>query len=351
MIRPKDTQGDATVAVRHTSRSVHAVDRAAINGQEAQVQQHDEKWLAYFAQEGYPAVEPLGAGMEGAVYHLADGLVAKVWGDRSAEELRRLGRFYAYLDQAGLPFSTPLFHEVREAFGQALTLERRLPGVPLDDKNFTGPDTWPTALSALSTVLGAFAEVPDAAELRALPVMADKQALWSGRQSWSQALFGLVASRAELFGDQLRAQVAGFDTKLEQLRRALSRTDGVRPALVHGDLIPGNVLMGQDGTPLAVLDFGFFSTAGDPAFDAAITASIYDMYGPGARKTEARIDTELTARFGYDPDRLAVYRAAYAVITSNAYDPLGQDGHFRWCVDMLRRDSVTEALARAARSR
>ena len=109
---------------------------------------------------------------------------------------------------------------------------------------------------------------------------------------------------------------------------------------------------GQDGTPVAVLDFGFFSTVGgDPAFDAAITASIYDMYvarRPAGRSPDRR---RTDCRFGYDPDRLAVYRAAYAVITSNAYDTLGQDGHFRWCVDMLRRDSVTEALSRAARSR
>ena len=82
--RPEDTQGDGAVAVRHTARRIPAIGRAAINGQEAQVQQHDEKWLAYFVREGYPAVEPLGSGMEGAVYHLADGLVAKVWGDRSA---------------------------------------------------------------------------------------------------------------------------------------------------------------------------------------------------------------------------------------------------------------------------
>lgn len=334
--------------MRHTL-PIRATKAAPIDEEEVQVQQHEEKWLDYFAGQGHRVVEPLGSGMEGAVYRLDDGMVAKVWGQRSIEELRRLGRFYAHLDQAGLPFATPLYYEVLEVFGQAVTVERHLPGVPLDDKRFSGPEQWPTVLSCLGTVLGAFAEVPDAPELRDLPVMAQKRALWAGSASWSQALSGLIADRVGRFGDQLRAKVADFDTKLAQLYRALATLDDVRPALVHGDLIPGNILVGADGAPTAVLDFGFFSTAGDTAFDAAVTASVFDMYGPGARDTEARIDRELSARFGHAPDRLAVYRAAYAVITSNAYDPLGQDGHFQWCVDMLNRGSVSQALRRAPR--
>ncbi len=308
------------------------------------MQHHDEEWLAYFTAEGYQAAQPLSAGMEGAVYQLDDEIVAKVWGERSVEQLLRLGAFYRYLDSVGLPFLTPLFHEVREVFGRAVTIERRLPGLPLDDKSFALPDAWPVALSSMAVVLDAFAGVPDAPELRALPVLDEDQALWAGQDRWSQALSALVMRRAERFGDVLRESVQGFDVKLGKLLRGLAATESAPTALVHGDLIPGNILIGDDLRPVAVLDFGFFSTAGDPTFDAAVTASIYDMYGPAARETECRIDEMLTSRFGYDPGQLALYRAAYAVITSNAYDPLGQDGHFQWCVDMLSRESVVQAL-------
>jgi hypothetical protein len=244
----------------------------------------------------------------------------------------------------GLPFLTPLFYEVRDVFGRAVTIERRLPGVPLDDKSFALPDAWPVALSCLAVVLEAFAGVPEAPQLRALPVMDEDQALWAGHDHWSQALSALIARRVERFGGLLRESVRDFDSKLEKLLRGLADAESAATALVHGDLIPGNILIGDDLRPVAVLDFGFFSTAGDPAFDAAVTASIYEMYSPAARETEARIDGVLTSRFGYDPRRLALYRAAYAVITSNAYDPLGRDGHFQWCVDMLSRDSVVQAL-------
>ena len=57
---------------------------------------------------------------------------------------------------------------------------------------------------------------------------------------------------------------------------------------------------------VAVLDFGFMSTIGDPAFDAAITASVYDMYGPRAKQNEATLDIAIGQRFGYAASRLAV---------------------------------------------
>jgi hypothetical protein len=51
-------------------------------------QTHSTDWLDYFARIGYPAVQPLAAGVEGAVYRLAGGMIAKVWLRRGPAELR-----------------------------------------------------------------------------------------------------------------------------------------------------------------------------------------------------------------------------------------------------------------------
>ena len=50
------------------------------------VQAHSQHWADYFAGQGHD-VRQLAAGVEGAVYDLGDGRVAKVWRDRRVTEL------------------------------------------------------------------------------------------------------------------------------------------------------------------------------------------------------------------------------------------------------------------------
>ena len=42
-------------------------------------QRHTAHWLQHFAARGYPTARPLAAGVEGSVYRLGEGVVAKVW--------------------------------------------------------------------------------------------------------------------------------------------------------------------------------------------------------------------------------------------------------------------------------
>ena len=93
-----------------------------------------------------------------------------------------------------------------------------------------------------------------------------------------------------------------------------------------------------------MLDFGFFSTAGDARFDAAVTAMIMDMYGPHAAAATRLLTRRITAELGYPTEILLLYQAAYAVATSNFFTPDGSDGHFAWCVEQLGRKDVGEAL-------
>ncbi len=86
----------------------------------------------------------------------------------------------------------------------------------------------------------------------------------------------------------------------------------------------------------ALLDWGFYSTAGDNTFDAALAAGFFDMYGPDAQ----RLDNLLLDRFeqlGHDRERMYLYRAAYAITTASIYDTDANDGHYVWCVGNLNR--------------
>jgi hypothetical protein len=311
------------------------------------VQQHDENWLRYFAATGYPDARPLAAGMEGAVYALTDDLVAKVWGGRSEAELERLRLFYDDLARARLTFDTPRIERILQLDGRFATIEHRLRGVPLADlepRPAPHRPGWPAAVRCMLDVLEQLAAVADSRALRGLAVLDEPDPFWAGRAGWPDTLAALITRRLAEFGDQLRAAVPGFDDMARRLLELVAALPADRLGLMHGDLIPGNVLVDDAVRPVGVLDFGFLSTIGDPVFDAAVTASIFDMYGPAARAVEGSIDAAIAERLGHPADRMTLYRAAYGAITSNAYDPGGQDGHFHWCADIFRRADVRELL-------
>jgi aminoglycoside phosphotransferase (APT) family kinase protein len=119
------------------------------------------------------------------------------------------------------------------------------------------------------------------------------------------------------------------DTILTDTVAALHSLRPAAPRLVHGDLIAANVL-GSGAHATAVLDFGFLSTAGDPAFDAAIAASCFDMWGSRARDGERELEQAFVSAFEQDRHRYSIYRAAYALTTACCFGTDLSEGHFAW---------------------
>jgi aminoglycoside phosphotransferase (APT) family kinase protein len=308
-------------------------------------QQHTAGWAAYFKQLGYPAVEPLGAGVEGAVYRLGDGTVAKVWGSRRPAELRLLQAFYADVAAAGPPFATPVILGVDEVDGNAVTIERELTGTPLDQQlDCRSAEIPPTSVDTIVAVLAGLATVPATPAMRRLPVLDETEPFRADGDDFSTALKRLLERRTTEFGPVLRARVPDFDRRYAAIHTALDAIDRRPDTVLHGDLVAGNVFVHPSGQPSAVLDFGFLSGAGDPRFDAAVTAGIIDMYGPHAAAITESLTDRLAAELGHSPDVLRIYRAAYGVATSNAFTADGSDGHFQWCIDQLIAPRTTTAL-------
>lgn len=305
---------------------------------------HTQQWLDHFTSEGHDA-KALAAGVEGAIYDLGGGLVAKVWRERAVIELERMQRFYADVAVAGLPFTTPEILEVQQVDGTSVTYERRLPGEPLQKRlRLDDREIGPAAVRCVIDVLRALATVPAASSMRELAVLDENEPLWSGAQDFRAALVGLLSRRAARFGDVIREHLPDFDVRYSALQDRLATLSPRPDTVLHGDLLGGNILVDDDVRPLAVLDFGFLTTAGDPRLDAAITASLMNMYGPHAHSITRDLTTRLAHDLGYPTDALLIYQACYAVATSNAFTPDGSDGHFAWCIAQLRRSDITEAL-------
>ena len=307
---------------------------------------HTQRWLEYFASRGHDP-RPLAAGVEGAIYDLGDGLVAKVWRDRRHAELLRMQRFYTDVAAAGLPFRTPEILSVGQVGPASVTYERKLPGVPLQQRlgrDDDGAD--PAAARCVADVLRALATVPATPAMRQLAVLDEDRPLWDAASTFQEALAGLLRRRVARFGPVIRRHLPDFDRRCERLPERLRALTGPPDAVIHGDLVPANILVDEQARPLAVLDFGFLTTAGDPRLDAAIAASVMNMYGPHAPAITRALTARLARDLGYPAEVLLVYQAAYAVATSNAFTSDGSDGHFAWCIDQLRRPDITHLLAR-----
>jgi aminoglycoside phosphotransferase (APT) family kinase protein len=308
-------------------------------------QQHTAEWAAYLREIGYPAAEPLGAGVEGAVYRLGDATVAKVWGHRRRTELRLLQAFYADVAAVRLPFATPVILSVDEVDGRAVTIERELTGTPLDQQlDSRSADIPPAAVDTIIEVLAGLATVPATAAMRRLPVLDETGPFRADGDDFPIALERLLERRTTRFGTVLRARVPDFDRRYDAIRRALNVLDRRSDTVLHGDLVADNIFVHPSGRPSAVLDFGFLSGAGDPRFDAAVAAAVTDMYGPHAATITESLTDRFAAALGHSADVLRLYRAAYAVATSNAFTADGSDGHFQWCIDQLTAPRTTTAL-------
>jgi aminoglycoside phosphotransferase (APT) family kinase protein len=305
---------------------------------------HTQQWIEHFTSGGHDP-QPLAAGVEGAIYDLGNDLVAKVWRDRRPADLMRMQSFYADVAAAGLPFGTPEIVAVEQVGGTSVTYERKLPGRPLRERLShydTGLDA--AAARSVTDVLRALATVPATTAMRQLAVLDEDRPLWDGAHTFQDAVLSLLRRRVARFGPVIRRHLPDFDRRYARLQELIAAIPAPADTVIHGDLVTDNILADDQARPLAVLDFGFLTTAGDPRLDAAIAGSVFNMYGPHAPAITAAFTAQLADDLGYSADVLLTYQAAYAVATSNAFTSDGSDGHFAWCIRQLGRSDITEVL-------
>lgn len=304
----------------------------------------DARAIRLLRSQGWQPGALLGSGAEGTVLDLSPNEVAKVWHGRTRTDLDALQRFGSALTAARLPFATPEILQLLEDDEILISIERKMHGQPLAERPHVAPTRVDAeAIRLLGDTLEALSRVAMAPGLDALPILPGERQ-FDRHHRFSAALADLVERRFHPTAELLRHEVKHVDKLVDAVvarLRALPPTP--RAGLLHGDLIPANVLV-QDGTVTGVLDFGFLSAPGDPHFGAAITASVFDMYGPHAQWSEDQLSRSFAERFSHDAERYVLDRAAYAVVTHAYFAAEGTDGHFAWCVRMLQRADVATAV-------
>ena len=303
-------------------------------------------WIRHFRKQGFLNASLIAAGMDGAVYSLVpDEVIAKVWRHRNETQLVQLKAFYAELARLASHIQTPQITDVQVVDGTVVSIEKYLRGAPLHEslsKDASHPD--PDAVAAIASVLTFLRSIPAADRFSGLTILDEPTPLWDGTGKWSEAILRTISKRLDRFRPQLQSRVRGLDATVAAIGRFLETRDGVAMSLVHGDVCPANVMVDRNARPVSIVDFGFLTSIGDPAFDVSIASAVYSMYGPHAGVIDDDVTRTLAETLGDDPRVVLAYRAVYALISSNAYSDDGSDGHFRWCIGMLDREDVRASL-------
>lgn len=305
----------------------------------------DQRAIALLRQHGWIPGDILGAGMEGTVIELSRDEVAKVWHGRKPADLQPLLRFGSALEQSPIPFRCSRVIAIVEDNDLAVTIEQKVPGRSVRrDALPNAPLVENEEIRLMGNALAGLSQATTG-DLSALPVLPTEKP-FSHTDSFGASLAGLAERRFAGRPELLRQEIGDIDALVtELLGRLRDLPDTDSKCLIHGDLIPANVLI-EGGEVAGIVDFGFLTTIGDPQFDAAIAASSFDMYGPNARQSEQALSAAFSARFGHAPEIYSLYRAAYAVITNAYFDIDSQDGHFLWCAEMLKREEVRDSISK-----
>jgi len=290
------------------------------------------------------------SGMESFVFDIGNNQLAKVWIVQRLEDVQRLKAFYEQLSEKKLPFATPFINEILETrTGSPISIEQRIRGVPLQSLLQREPENELLQERGRATVVAVVEALSNAGDIPAARQLAllGTSSLWTPEATWGIVIARLVALRANRYRSVLESVVDNFERKLEHIVSLLKAVHTPQLGVIHGDICTQNILVDEETwRPGGLLDFGFLSTSADPLFDAVISTLIFDMYSPHALTQRANLHKLYARKWLRFADVYPLYKAAYALATSNAYSESGEDGHFRWCVDILN-DAETRALLRS----
>lgn len=307
----------------------------------------DDRWIEYFKANGYPLTTGIATGMEGAVYSLVPKkIIAKVWSNKPVNELIKLQTFYDKLYINSSSIQTPKIIEIKTVDNTVISIEQFLKGTPLNQfitEDLSYADE--KGINATIEVLNFLKSVPIMDEFKSLAILDESRPLWSKTNYWGDNLNELMLLRYSKFKNLLQSDIPDIENIIDDIGVFLKTRNNINLSLIHGDLCGCNIMVEANLTPTSVFDFGFLSSIGDPAFDASISSSIFNMYGPHANIIEKDVTVAIAKAFGYDINLLLAYKAVYAIITSNAYGKDRTDGHYQWCVRMLGREDVRHSLS------
>jgi aminoglycoside phosphotransferase (APT) family kinase protein len=287
------------------------------------------------AEFGLSRTHFLGEGGESVVYALGQDLILRMPKVKAFDGQRR-DRLKLFLDQIDghFPFATPRIEQIGP--NDSYTIERRLPGRPMaewvktldDDRRDKAFRNYVAAVSELGAT-----ESPSAAYghlLNKAPVKANDWRAFA-RESLSRFRGKNRVTIAKEVGDPYKL----FDKAADMISEL---PDTPPKALVHGDYFPGNVLLDDDLSVSAVLDFGIYTVVGDPQLDLAVSYLTLELIEE-CTADDARFVREVIVE-QHGPEILPALRFYRAYLAFSMADPANGVAPYPklygWSIAMLK---------------
>jgi hypothetical protein len=266
----------------------------------------------------------LGRGGEALVYALDADHVARIYhpGTNRAAVDARAALLQELAGSAHrVPFAIPTVIETLGFDAWIVTLERRLPGRPLNE--VLGEAVGFTRTTLIHAYLNAAARIGD---------------LIAARPWYGDLVGGSGAIRTSTFGEYLAQRAAhslaaaGKEfARVDPQALAAALPEPSSAALVHLDAFPGNMLSDGEGIT-AVVDFGVVAIVGDRRFDP-LSAAAY--LTPAITPTATDEDRRIAYRWLENQDLAHLFIPAQrwiAAFWSFAYD---DEPLYKWCQSIL----------------
>src|SRR5215216_3557789 len=186
---------------------------------------------------GLSAGDLIQKGMEAEVYALGDNALLKLYiNTTNLAHLRTLQEFYAAIDSSALSYSLPFICSVSEQDGICISVERRLPGIPmsaiLPSLSKTQMDFMMHTYLAAALELGRVRIPPGFDRYRLFDIDSMSH---RGDGDWHGFLNRYLAYKLTQVRIYLEGDVLDFSAKMERLSAILSQPYTRDYRLVHGD--------------------------------------------------------------------------------------------------------------------
>lgn len=289
--------------------------------------------LAVLRHERLTEPSFLGAGEDSYVFEYSDTLAIKVFVGWTHGYVAELAGLYELLARHKTSFECPRIHEIKTHEDTVYTIEAKLPGTPLPQAcTGMGRSERQTALANYLRAVGELATFDAAGRDYGglLPTT-----VWLTAPTWGGFLRAQLATSLQGFAGRVVADFPRLQATVARLEAVLD--DGFQRGqrgLVHGDYLPQNVLIGEDCSVSAVLDFGFHSMVGDTRLDLCTAVGFLELDASFTPADTSYLREPVATDQTVDEAWVsAVYGAYSAIVLGSAYS--SHAGVYRWCLETL----------------